>query len=146
MTRSDDDCFEQEKLHYAARNGNLAEVKRLVAEGQDLGLFDRDLSFTPLHYAASERHLEIARYLLEHGADANAREEEKIGDTPLGAVAATCSYEMAELLIGFGANPTIPGWMGLSALHRAEQRKSDTGIRVYALLLQAAREKFNFEL
>ncbi len=141
MARSDEDWFELEKLHFAAQDGNLDEVKRLVENGHDPDRFDQDLAFTPLHYAAREEHLEIARYLLEQGADANAHAADKIGETPLGAVASTCSCEMAQLLTAYGANPNITGWMGLSALHRAKERKSETGIKVYELLSRAAKGK-----
>jgi ankyrin repeat protein len=139
-----DDWFEVEKLHIAADEGDLDEVRRLVSEGYPVTEFD-ELSMTPLHYAAKGNHLEMARFLIEAGADVNAREEAKIGETPLGEVAANCSYEMAELLIKAGADPTIPGWMQLTALHRAARRKREVGQRVYALLLAVAKEQFGHE-
>ena len=92
--------------------------------------------YTPLHYAVMGGRLEVVRYLLSVGADVNVHEEGKIGETPLGCVAANCSYEMAELLVKVGANPTIPGWMQLTALDRARDRKKEEGRRVYALLLK----------
>ena len=52
---------------------------------------------------------------------------------------------MAELLVNAGANPTIPGWMQLTALDRARDRKKDEGKRVYELLVKAAKEKYHFE-
>lgn len=42
-----------------------------------------------------------------------------IGNTPLREVAANCSYEVAKILIEAGADPTIPGWMQITALHQA---------------------------
>jgi len=97
-----------------------------------------------LHFAAQDGDLKEARELIEQGFDVNAHLEEKAGDTPLGDVAGNCSYEMAELLIKAGANPTIPGWMGLSALDHASGRKRKEGVRVYELLLETAKKKFHW--
>jgi len=126
-----------ERLHLAAQDGDLDAVSRLVAEGEDINAFD-DLGKTPLHYAADREHVEVARYLIEHGANVNAHHEPTLGNTPLGDVAATCSYVMAKLLVDAGSDPTIPGWMQLTALDRARKRKRDDGPRVYELLARAA--------
>ena len=144
MAQSDDEWFDREQLHFAAGDGDLDKVKELVAEGYDVNLFDRDISLTPLHNAVRGEYFAVSQYLLENGANVNAQEEEKIGETPLGDVAATCSFEMAELLILAGADPTIPGWMNLTALDRAKKRKDEEGRKVYELLENIAREKFNY--
>ena len=67
--------------------------------------------------------------LLEAGADVNASEEARIGNTPLREVAAECSLAVAKCLVDAGADPRIPGWMQLTALHKAEGRKDDQGQR-----------------
>jgi hypothetical protein len=77
----------------------------------------------------------MIRFLLSVGADVNARKEEMAGEKPLDHVATRCSYEVAELLICAGANPTIPGWMQLTALYRAGKRKKEEGKHIYKLLL-----------
>jgi len=46
---------------------------------------------------------------------------------------------MAELLIEAGADPSITGWMGITAVHSAKDRKDDDGQRVFDLLSNAAR-------
>ena len=140
-----DEIFEREQLHEAAYDGDLKKVKELVEKGFKLNAFDYDLSRTPLHCAVIEGYIEVAQYILSVGADVNAHQEEKIGETPLGEVAANCSYEMAELLIKAGANPTITGWMGITALHSASKRKKKEGVRVYELLLETAKKKFHWE-
>jgi ankyrin repeat protein len=144
MAQSDDNRFEREQLHFAADEGDLQKVKKLVEQGYDVNQFDDDLSFTPLHYAVRGEYFEVSTYLLNNGANVNAHDEKRIGETPLGDVAATCSLEMAELLVGAGANPTIPGWMQITALHRAQNRKDEEGKKVYELLTKAARERFDF--
>jgi ankyrin repeat protein len=140
-----DKWYDKERLHAAADEGNLEEVKRLIEHGYDVNAFDEGMSFTPLHYAIANQDYKMAEYLLEVGADINANEEEKIGDTPLGHVAANCSYTMAEFLVNHGANPIIPGWMQLTALDRAKERKKDEGKRVYELLLKIAVSRFHYK-
>ena len=131
------DAVDASDLHFAAIDGDEARVRTLIAEGRSPDAFD-ELAKTPLHYAAGHGRIDIMRLLLEAGADVNAHDASRIGNTPLGEVAATCSLPVAELLIDFGADPRIPGWMQLTALHKAKARKSDEGRRVYALLKAAA--------
>lgn len=67
-------------LHHAAKNGELKEVKRLLAAGanvdvttkQDINdVFSRS---TPLHLASHYAHVEIAKMLLDQGADIEVRD------------------------------------------------------------------------
>lgn len=132
-----DDWMEREALHFAASEGDIPKVKELIQQGYDINAFD-DLSWTPLHHAVKEERYEVVKWLLAAGADINAHEEAKIGETPLGEVAANCKLKMAELLIEAGADPTIPGWMQITALHHASERKKDEGIKIHELLQLAS--------
>jgi ankyrin repeat protein len=132
-----DDEFDESDLHFAAQDGDMTRVRQLLADGQSPNAFD-ELSKTPLHYAAENGHIDIMRVLLEAGADVNAHEEARIGNTPLRDVADECSLAVATLLVDSGADPRIPGWMQLTALHKAERRKDREGQRVYALLKSVA--------
>jgi ankyrin repeat protein len=125
-------------LHDAAGRGDLAEVERLLAAGMQVNRFD-ELGKTPLHHAAAGGHLEVMRRLLSAGADVNACDDSQAGDSPLAAVAQNCSYEVALCLIQAGADPTLPGWMQVTALQRAERRRKPEGRKVYELLLETAR-------
>lgn len=131
------DLLEEEQLHFAAQAGDVSAVKQLLSEGCQPNEFD-DLGKTPLHYAAEGNHLEVMKLLIESGANVNAHDERAIGNTPLREVAGSCSYEVAKLLIDSGADPTIPGWMQITALHKARERKRPEGVRVRELLEQAA--------
>ena len=46
----DENWFENERLHRAAADGDLEEMRNLVAAGYRLDIFD-DLGHAPLHYA-----------------------------------------------------------------------------------------------
>ncbi len=83
----------------------------------------------PLHFAVQDGDLEPVRH------------EPSIGNMPLAEVAGNCSFLIAKLLVDSGADPTIPGWMQLNAVHRAEKRKRGDGPQVYELLLLASRKR-----
>jgi ankyrin repeat protein len=136
--RNFDPQFENERLHFAAQRGELEIVRQLMAEGRPVSEFD-DLGFTPLHYATKEGHVEVMKALIAAGANVNAHDERQIGNTPLGEVADHCSFAVAKLLVEAGADPRIPGWMQLTALHKSAERKSAEGVQVHQLLEAAAR-------
>ena len=132
--------YMQLQMHFAAAEGDLTRVKELVAKGHQLNTFD-DLDWTPLHHAAKGNHVELVRYLIHSGADVNAHDEQKIGNTVLNQVAANCSLEMARILVEAGADPTIPGWMLLSALDKSNKRKRPEGREVHKLFCAVAARR-----
>ena len=132
--------LQREQLHSAAQNGNLARVNELIDRNYPLNRFD-DLGKTPLHYAVASNHLDIARRLIEAGANVNAHDERVIGNTPLSDNSGDCTYEMANLLIDAGADPTIRGWMQLNALDRARNRNDANARKILRLLEETAERK-----
>jgi ankyrin repeat protein len=136
----EDQWFEREQLHFAAQDGDLQRVMELVSKGYPLNSFD-EIGKTPLHYAVENERLDVAKFLIEAGADVNAHDEATISNTPLAEIAGNCSLAMATLLIEAGADPTIRGWMQLNALDRAKDRRRGDGPDVYKLLLMTARGK-----
>ena len=94
---------------------------------------------TPLMIAVAVGSVPIARRLLEAGADVNAHDGPRIGDTALHLAAASGTLEMAELLVKAGADPTIRGWMWITPLDKARERKRGEGPQIYELLERAAR-------
>ncbi|WP_199100598.1 ankyrin repeat domain-containing protein [Dyella sp. ASV21] len=136
----DDNWFEAERLHRAARDGDIEEMARLVASGFDMNLFD-DISWTPLHYAVDCQHYKAAQWLLDHGSAVNAHELAKVGETPL-SVAVQGDYpEIVELLMRYGADPDITGWMGHTARGRANARKDEDGVAISLILSNLAAAK-----
>jgi ankyrin repeat protein len=52
--------------------------------------------------ASSGGHLDLARFLVEHGADAES--QEKDGKTPLYSVSSRGDLDLARFLVGHGAD------------------------------------------
>ena len=91
-------------LHYAAHLGWEGIARALVTSGADVNAHSRNgLDVTPLQSAVAGRRLEIARFLLERGADAKARQEE--GSTALHAAAFDGNADLVRLLLDHGADP-----------------------------------------
>jgi uncharacterized protein len=105
-------------LHYAARDGDLAVVRRLVDAGEDVNLADRR-GWTPLHFAAQALSPEVAQYLLGHGAAVDPQDMH--GNTPL----STATFEsrgdgsVIRVLRQAGADPHKPNKSGVSPLSLA---------------------------
>src|SRR5260370_37194040 len=71
-------------LHVAAEAGFVDVMQRLMEADGRLALDRFDyISRTPLMCAAQNRDLAGARFLIVAGANVNAKDEEKIGTSPL---------------------------------------------------------------
>uniref|UniRef100_A0A452J687 Uncharacterized protein n=1 Tax=Gopherus agassizii TaxID=38772 RepID=A0A452J687_9SAUR len=75
--------------------------------------------YTPLHIAAKQNQLEVARSLLQYGASANA--ESMQGVMPLHLAAQEGHADMAGLLISKQANGNLGNKSGLTPLHLVAQ-------------------------
>jgi ankyrin repeat protein len=140
MQPKSDDWDEREQLHFAAQKGDLAAVDELLATKHDVNAFDT-IGKTPLHHAVGAGHLRVVTRSLEVGANVDAHDERWIGNTPLSDNVDQMSFEMARQLMDAGADPTIRGWMQLSALDRAADRTDTEGKKVLKLLQDAAKSR-----
>jgi uncharacterized protein len=99
----------------AAKDGDLAEVQRLV--GQDPSLLEgRPLDYgpTPLMCATDYYHVEVARWLLDQGAAVDARNNN--GETALLWASLDGHPPVVRLLVERGADPSIHRTRGGNAL------------------------------
>ena len=105
-------------LHYAARDGDLAAVEKLVAAGADVNLQDKR-GWAPLHFAAQACSEEVTRYLLAHGASVDP--EDSFGNTPLSTAtfASRGDGAVIRVLRAAGADPKKKNKSGVSALSLA---------------------------
>ena len=60
-------------LHEAARDGDIEQVKRLIAQGTNINVLD-NRNCTPIYYAALRGHKDIVEIFLANGADVNERD------------------------------------------------------------------------
>lgn len=129
--RATADAISALTLFNAARRGDVADVKRLLAEGCSVDeqvpmVGSLDDLYTPLGVAAREGHVEVARVLLEAGADA-CRLIGLMGGMALHDAAYFGHADIVRLLVKHAARSgaAMPGlnvqgaYNGLSALHDA---------------------------
>jgi hypothetical protein len=106
-----------ELLQQAAGNGNVAEMRRLVANGRNVNERDAD-GDTALHVAAVYGHVEAMRVLVvELGADKDAKDA--AGGTPLHFAAFKGQVEAIKALEQLGADKEAKNAAGGTPLHFA---------------------------
>ena len=98
-------------LARAAGNGDLAEVRRLLAAGAEVGEAGAGpesyggRGWAALHWAAFEGHAEVLRALLAAQADVDSADTQ--GSTPLLVAAAAAQLETVKAILGLGANQNV---------------------------------------
>lgn len=122
-----DAATRQQLLNSALRTGSLAVADQLLAAGADLNMPVGEFNWTPLMDACVRYSLATVRYLLAHGADANARDQ--FGRTPLILTVlyreqATPAERAAVLrvLLDHSADPTLADADGRTARDYATER------------------------
>jgi hypothetical protein len=98
----------------AARNGDTAAIRDLIAAGADPGLPGGVNGWPPLMHAIHKNQKAAVVALLEAGADPNQRADG--GSTALIMAAGYGNVEMVRLLLEHGADPRIVDSNGDSAL------------------------------
>ena len=107
-------------LHDAAARDDVAEIEKLIAEGEKPNIQDAN-SRTPLHVAAFLRKYAAARALLRLGADPNALDAERYDIITIAAV--NNDLELLQIALDGGGNAravTSPydGTALIAAAHR----------------------------
>jgi ankyrin repeat protein/beta-lactamase regulating signal transducer with metallopeptidase domain len=103
-------------LHKAAADGDLEQVKKLIAQGADINAKDSQKR-TALQYASEKGHAEVARLLISHGAYVNANFAGH--RTPLHYAAMTGNKRTVELLLSKGADINARNEYGITPLFEA---------------------------
>jgi hypothetical protein len=92
-------------LHEAVVEGNLEAVREHIEDSSDLNVKEPSGGSSPLLSAALFGQTEIARALIDAGADVNQRNNE--GSTPLITAAFMCRTEIVEALLAAGADRNL---------------------------------------
>lgn len=109
----------------AAALGRLAAVEAIHRDWGDfiLNEYSRD-GFTPLQLACFFGHEDVARWLVEKGADVSAVSRNGQGIQPLHAAAAGDHLAIARLLLAAGADANAPQPDGFRPLDAARQNEN----------------------
>ncbi len=83
-------------LHYIAGEGDVGVARAFLERGADVNAVESEYRSTPLAEAAKNGHVEMLRFLLEHGADPDVPDEQWA--RPLAWAVANGHDEAAELL------------------------------------------------
>jgi len=91
-------------LHIALKNENNEISKLIIGKGADLSI-KNDYGYTALHFACKNKNgFEIAKLLIEKGADVNTGAGRRYYETPLHIALKNKNNEIAKLLIEKGAD------------------------------------------
>jgi ankyrin repeat protein len=110
------DPFQRTPLHYAAADGELADIAQLLAGGADPQAQDA-VGFTPLHLAAQEQQAGAVQLLLAAGADPDS--QDRWGNTPLWRAVFTSHGDGAAVpvLTAGGSDLDAANHQGISPRH-----------------------------
>jgi ankyrin repeat protein len=122
-------------LHDAAQDGDLKMVDFFLDQECPASLESFDyISNTPLIRAADNGRTEVVVRLLAARVNPNANDEDRIGNTAIREAVRGGHTEIVSLLLRAGADPTIPGWMAISAVDQAWYEVEGTHETMRALL------------
>jgi len=112
--------FQKRLFFEAVRSGDLARVKELLADKPKLVRSKTFMGETSLHLAVTAGSNDMVAFLLESGAEVNAKDSSNI--TPLHLAAFNGNVSVAETLLKAGADVNAVGF-----------RHNDTPLHVAAL-------------
>ena len=119
-------------------DNDVEAVKSLLSAGADVNEADPQSGNTPLIFACRYNYLDMARLLIDKGADVNRKAKD--GSTAL-MMAAYASPDMVKLLIGHGADVKARNNIGTGAFTNAVIAAMESeGTETAELLLEAGAD------
>ncbi|GEO06247.1 hypothetical protein AAE02nite_39110 [Adhaeribacter aerolatus] len=116
-------------IHEAAATGQLATVEKHLQEDQTaVNALSAD-GFTPLGLACFFNQPELAKLLIENGADVNAPSQNGLRVSPIHSAVAARNTELVKFLVDHGADINATQAGGYTALHAAAQNGDEELIK-----------------
>lgn len=106
-------------LHDAAEKGDLNAVKAMLSKGENIDEKNKQYAQTALQVAIHNEHPEIAKFLIESGANVNSRMNN--GQTGLHTAAFFGDVKSVSSLLRAKADVNAKGDNGVTPLHRAAE-------------------------
>ncbi|MBP5358641.1 MAG: ankyrin repeat domain-containing protein [Treponema sp.] len=111
---------------------NLDLIRKVIKKGAPLNI--PGYSFTPLTAALYHEQVELARLLVENGADVNLKDSDN--RYPLNLACKAGNYNLVEFMISKGAKVNGSGKEGYTPLHNAVESGSKDSLEIVKLLVQ----------
>ncbi|WP_234109291.1 ankyrin repeat domain-containing protein [Chryseobacterium sp. R2A-55] len=128
--------FAQQKTVFEiARTGTVEEMNTLFQQDPKVINSVDAMSFSPLILACYRGNSEVARFLMDNGADVNYLSDE---GTALAAICINFNQDLLKLLLKHGADPNIADANGTTPLIWAVKRGNESLTKT---LLQAKADK-----
>lgn len=115
------DDLASSRMSEAMNANDAVAVQRLIEEGEDVNAFDLENVTYSLVWAVRQGHVDLARFMLERGADIALQGEE--GESPLMVAAFLGDQTLVRLLLEHGADPSYRTQQGWDALDYADRAK-----------------------
>jgi uncharacterized protein len=126
---------DESPLMMACLKGDLALAKKLIDRGADVN----KTGWAPLHYAATNGHLEIMELLFANNAYIDA--DSPNGTTPLMMAAQYGSTAAVKRLLEEGADPALKNQLGLTAIDFANRANRPDAAELIAAAVRTTRAK-----
>ncbi|KAK5127824.1 hypothetical protein LTR85_004940 [Meristemomyces frigidus] len=108
----------EQDLMQLARLGELRSIQRLFDSGKYNAKSTDEQGITALHWAAINGHHALCHFLIQSGADVNARGGDAQA-TPVLWASKRCHLQIVSLLLANGADPLLKDDQGYNLLHSA---------------------------
>ncbi|MCA7010493.1 ankyrin repeat domain-containing protein [Wolbachia endosymbiont of Tribolium confusum] len=121
INAADKGPYGKKSIHVAAENNSKDIIEFFLSKG--VGINDTDKQgYTPLHYAAWRGRLEVAKFLIEKGADMNAADTSTAGKKPIHVAAENNNRDIIEFLLSKGVSVDAADNNGWTPLHYAASK------------------------
>ncbi|KAF2797334.1 hypothetical protein K505DRAFT_347346 [Melanomma pulvis-pyrius CBS 109.77] len=108
----------EDDLMQLARLGEIGAIQKLFDGGKYDATYADEQGITALHWAAINNHYALCHYLIQSGANVNAKGGDAVA-TPVLWAAKRCHYYIVNLLLEHGADPLLTDDQGFNLLHSA---------------------------